>query len=240
MIEDADKLAELSQATDDLLGNWKHVPEIIRLDPSPNGPIPSLILQLRDTAKELLTQSAYDSLTGLYNRRGFESATETKEAEAKRNGTPLTVVTVDLTKFKEINDAYGHAGGDAVLRHFAGVVKQTVRGGDIVGRTGGDEFALLLDGDHLSALYAVNKIKVALATQPLTFQEHKIYAEANFGLHPVDTKYSVRGALHAADEGMYQDKAKAHEQRLSPIVRAIPKNLRDRLIRSLGGRPPTR
>jgi diguanylate cyclase (GGDEF)-like protein len=240
MIEDTDKLAKLSQATDDLLGNWKHVPEIIRLDPSPNGPIPSLISQLRDTAKELLTQSAYDSLTGLYNRRGFDSATATKEAEANRIGTPLTAVIIDLTKFKEINDQYGHAGGDAVLRHFAEVVKQTVRGGDIVGRTGGDEFALLLDSDTLGAQYAVNKIKIALATHPLVFQEHKINIEASFGLHHVDTKFSVHGAFAAADEGMYQDKAKAHENRLSPIVRPIPPSLRDRLIRSLGGRPPSR
>jgi diguanylate cyclase (GGDEF)-like protein len=240
MIEDADKVAQLSRETDNLLRDLAKTPAVVPQDASLQGRVPTLLSAWRDTAKELLTQSAYDSLTGLYNRRGFDSAAATKEAEAKRDGAPLTAVTIDLTKFKEINDQYGHAGGDAVLRHFADVLKQTVRGGDIVGRTGGDEFALLLNSDGLGAKYAVNKINVALATHPLSFQEHKIFVEANFGFHHVDAKYTVRRAFDAADEGMFEDKAKAHENRLSPIVRAIPPSLRDRLIRSLGGRPPTR
>lgn len=85
-----------------------------------------------------------DPLTGLYNRRFAEQRLEAEVARSARKGHPLTVLTLDLNNFKEINDKYGHQAGDQVLHEFAAQLNKVIRGSDLAVRLGGDEFLVLL------------------------------------------------------------------------------------------------
>src|SRR5205823_14148923 len=85
-----------------------------------------------------------DPLTGCYNRRGFDQALAREIARAARAGSDLSLLAIDLDHFKHVNDTYGHLAGDVVLRELGGLLVQGARAGDIVARTGGEEFSILL------------------------------------------------------------------------------------------------
>ena len=97
-----------------------------------------------DTSARLLSQATSDPLTGLLNHRAFQERVESEVGRAQRYGRPLALVLLDLDYFKSINDAYGHQAGDAALMHAARILELCARAGDVLGRIGGDEFALLL------------------------------------------------------------------------------------------------
>jgi diguanylate cyclase (GGDEF)-like protein len=100
------------------------------------------ILQVRAEEFERLAQR--DSLTGLFNRRFAEGRLASEAARSARYGHPLTVVSFDLDKFKQINDTYGHPAGDEVLKEFARRLESAIRKSDTAVRMGGDEFLILL------------------------------------------------------------------------------------------------
>jgi diguanylate cyclase (GGDEF)-like protein len=111
------------------------------------------ILQVR--AGEFERMALVDSLTGLANRRVAEGRLASEAARSARYGHPLTVISFDLDKFKQINDTYGHAAGDKVLKEFAGRLSAATRKSDMAARMGGDEFLALLPectGDHVQTL----------------------------------------------------------------------------------------
>ena len=91
-------------------------------------------------------QALVDSLTGLANRRSLEDTLRSELARAARFGDEVCVVFADLDYFKRVNDRYGHAAGDEVLKAFAIALRETVRESDVAGRWGGEEFALVLTG----------------------------------------------------------------------------------------------
>jgi len=92
----------------------------------------------------LLKQALEDPLTGLSNRRAFMNRSEAAKTRAYRDNEQMIVALTDLDHFKSVNDTYGHDIGDAVLKHFSAVLKKSLRGGDIIGRIGGEEFAVVL------------------------------------------------------------------------------------------------
>ena len=100
------------------------------------------ILQIRAVEFERLAM--FDPLTGLSNRRAAESRLAAEAERSKRYGHPLTVISFDLDKFKQINDTYGHPAGDHVLKEFARRLSSAIRKSDIAARMGGDEFLILL------------------------------------------------------------------------------------------------
>jgi diguanylate cyclase (GGDEF)-like protein len=113
------------------------------------------ILQAR--AEQFERLALVDSLTGLSNRRVAEGRLAAEADRSKRYGHPLTVISFDLDKFKQINDTYGHAAGDQVLKEFARRLTSTIRRSDIAARMGGDEFLILLpecDTSQVQALLA--------------------------------------------------------------------------------------
>ena len=97
-----------------------------------------------DTSAHLLAQATSDPLTGLLNHRAFQQRVDNEVRRAQRYERPLALVLLDLDHFKSINDAYGHQAGDAALMQAASLLEAGARAGDILGRIGGDEFALLL------------------------------------------------------------------------------------------------
>ncbi len=124
------------------------------------------IHRLEEVQKELYSLSRTDPLTGLYNRRFFEERAADYMKISDRHNLPLTLLMADLDFFKRVNDGFGHDVGDAVLKTFAELVRGACRGGDIVARIGGEEFALLLpmtEPDNARRL--ADRIRIALHTR---------------------------------------------------------------------------
>jgi diguanylate cyclase (GGDEF)-like protein len=113
---------------------------------------------------ELARQARQDPLTELLNHQAFSDELEAELARARRYGHCLTLVVLDVDRFKEINDTLGHREGDAVLRRVADVLRETTRRSDLAGRTGGDEFAVaLVETDAVAARAYVSRLEGALA-----------------------------------------------------------------------------
>lgn len=103
--------------------------------------------------RELRRLASSDDLTGLANRREFMGGLERAIAGARRSGRPLALALVDIDHFKRVNDAHGHPAGDEVIRSVADAAADAMRGGDLVGRIGGEEFAILLPDTDLDAAW---------------------------------------------------------------------------------------
>ena len=162
--------------------------------------------ELEALTRKLREQATTDALTGLLNQRSFHEALEREWALSVRDRIPSYVVMLDLDGFKEVNDRHGHAAGDRVLKAFAGTLQEVTRGTDIVGRVGGDEFAVLLiralaDG---AADRFVERLRAALAGSDVG---------VSAGSVPLVGASSPPGALARADELMYADKRARHAGR---------------------------
>ena len=107
--------------------------------------------------KKLQVNAVTDPLTGLYNRRLFTESFEKELNRARRYGLPLSIVILDLHRFKEVNDKYGHPRGDDVLRAAANTLQKTLRTSDSAFRIGGDEFALLLPQTDAAQALALSR-----------------------------------------------------------------------------------
>jgi len=103
-----------------------------------------LMSRVEASRRALEEKSQLDALTGLINRHGLDLIVERLFAEAERTGHAFTVMFADMDNFKQVNDRYGHAEGDRVLRQFAHILKSCVRESDVAGRYGGDEFVMIL------------------------------------------------------------------------------------------------
>jgi diguanylate cyclase (GGDEF)-like protein len=120
-----------------------------------------------ETIDRLVRAADTDYLTGLLNRRAFDAEFHEQSDRARRNGLSLTLAMFDLDHFKQINDRYGHAGGDKVLCDFAALLERELRGGDTLARVGGEEFAVVLFGVDLDEGVAfAERIGRELQAQP--------------------------------------------------------------------------
>lgn len=157
---------------------------------------------------QLEQQALTDPLTGLPNRRAFDLEAARVMAHAKREGWPVTVGIADIDWFKKVNDQYGHAAGDTVLRSVAQATQTLVRGGDLFGRIGGEEFGLLMPRATASqALAIVERIRVLLAENPIVLpSEESIGITISIGLAQLDPTTSFETALAQADAALYQAK----------------------------------
>lgn len=114
--------------------------------------------------EQLRRAATTDELTGLLNRRAFLAALDTEIARSARSGAPLALALIDLDHFKSVNDRFGHAGGDEVLRRFAELARETMRTGDVLGRLGGEEFAVLMpDTDQVQSGIAGERLRDGIA-----------------------------------------------------------------------------
>lgn len=112
-------------------------------------------LELEAANRALDLQARTDALTGLLNRRGFDSKMEFALALARRSGRPLSLVSIDVDHFKRVNDSFGHDAGDEVLRRLAHTLQQRLRASDVIARLGGEEFAALLPDTDLEGARAI-------------------------------------------------------------------------------------
>ena len=162
-------------------------------------------------------QALVDGLTGLANRRAASDALHAEAARAERLQTPLAVVLADLDGFKDVNDEYGHAVGDEVLRTFADVLRQTVRESDVAGRWGGEEFLLLLPGaDEEGAAQLAERIRVALADRSI-HGAPGLAVTASFGVAEYAGESNSDDLVVAADGALYRAKRAGKDR----VVRAV-------------------
>lgn len=163
-------------------------------------------------------QALVDGLTGLANRRAAAEALRAEAARASRLQTPLAVVLADLDGFKDVNDEYGHAVGDEVLRAFADVLRQTLRESDVAGRWGGEEFLLLLPGaDEEGAIRLAERIRAVLAGRSIPGAPG-LRITASFGVAESDGECGGDELVAAADSALYRAKRAGRDR----VERAVP------------------
>jgi diguanylate cyclase (GGDEF)-like protein len=162
----------------------------------------------RDEQK-MRSLASYDSLTGLLSRHAFFDNTNNYVSLAKREKNPFSVLIIDLDHFKNINDRYGHPAGDAVLRLFADVVNSVARRSDIIGRLGGEEFAMVLPSTSASeAVEFSERLHEAINKAVLKYNGSAIKYTVSIGLAEFTSEsvHSVDDLLAQADVALYQAK----------------------------------
>ena len=148
-----------------------------------------------------------DVLTPLLNRRAFLREVQRAIAMCRRHNTPASLIYFDMDAFKAINDRYGHAGGDAALVAVADRLLAEVREADVVGRIGGDEFAVLLQhADQKAATAKAASLLAAVTAAPAICEDREILLQLTFGVREISAADSAEQALAEADAAMYVHK----------------------------------
>ncbi len=166
---------------------------------------------LRDQALELRSQTFSDGLTGIANRRHFDVAMEKEVRRAKRYGTPLSLLMIDIDDFKAYNDHYGHQQGDACLIEVAGALARMLkRPLDLIARYGGEEFAVILpemDGEHSLRMADAMRQTIADLNIPHAQSTHDDHVTVSVGLatHTGDLG-DIALLVGAADRALYSAK----------------------------------
>jgi len=154
--------------------------------------------------------SETDELTGLFNRRGFAMVVDRLFAQAQRYNRPVTVMMIDMDRFKALNDSYGHEWGDRMLRLVAKCIQTELRHTDVLARYGGDEFvALLPETPADSALDVASRIREAVAGTPLEADGRSVVGSVSIGIasYP-EAGRTLDSILGRADRAMYLAKQK--------------------------------
>lgn len=173
-------------------------------------------ISLRKQQERLLREQAtIDSLTGLYNRPTLLAQLDTLLASPAH--TTLALLMLDLDHFKQVNDHYGHACGDATLAHIASQMRQQLGPHDYAGRLGGEEFCVLLPGTTAQAAARYGQQLLAtIAQQPLHFAGHTIHLTASLGLSLYQPGDDSRSLLARADMALYQAKHQGRNRMVMP------------------------
>ena len=159
------------------------------------------------TLKQL---ASTDFLTGLLSRRQAELLLEHGAARARRSGSPLGFIMIDLDHFKKVNDTYGHQAGDAALAHVGNIIKNRLRSSDIVARYGGEEFlVVILDPNPATIMTLADNLRLLVEQHPVRHDDVEIPVCASFGvvISHVDSEDGVREAISKADKALYAAKS---------------------------------
>jgi len=160
--------------------------------------------QARDRAERL---ASIDMLTELINRRAFYEIGETELARHARSGESLALLMIDIDYFKSINDRYGHGGGDAAIRALADVVRTQLRAGDIAGRLGGEEFAVLMPGAVLDeATQVAQRLAERVASTQTPYEGQVISYTLSIGVAQWQPGESLDALVARADDALYRAK----------------------------------
>lgn len=172
---------------------------------------------------QLQQQATVDLLTGLLNRRAFYDRSDELVAFAKRHETPLSVVMMDIDRFKLINDSHGHAAGDAVLSAMAAAGRGVIRESDVFARLGGEEFAIMLPmSDERQAALLADRLRerIERCDFDADWKEHDpIPFTVSFGVASLGDD-GIDGALKRADKALYASQAERAQLR-QDLVRLI-------------------
>jgi diguanylate cyclase (GGDEF)-like protein len=174
---------------------------------------------MRDSITTLLRLAYRDALTNLPNRAMFTDRLNQAIEHAVANRAKFTLFFLDLNRFKEVNDTYGHDAGDLVLISVSQRLVDTMRPTDLAARLGGDEFAIILDSADTAIINTIKeKISRAIESDPINLGSNSVYVGTSIGaaIYP-DDAVNAKDLMHHADLAMYATKNKARE-----IPKALP------------------
>jgi len=207
----------VSAATGDVLAPWRRQVTVVTVLAAVISLAALLVAvrlaqvlgELSARNEELLQLTTTDPMTGTGNRHHFLTVFAREFARARRHGSALSLMILDLDFFKQINDGYGHATGDEALRAFARATAGCLREIDAIGRLGGEEFAILLPGTAAEAAQAVaERVRKAVARIAIDSEGSTVRFTASIGLTEVaDEDESVDDVLGRADAALYTAKA---------------------------------
>ena len=167
----------------------------------------AITINRANTYSKVLQYATLDALTNLNNRRQFEVRLKQEIATTKRQKNPLCAMMVDIDFFKKVNDTYGHASGDAVLRTVASIIKEHLRESDIPSRYGGEEFAVLLPYTHIEEAKIVGeRLRKAVETTPIPIDKKNINVTISMGLAEFSPQETGEDLFKRADSALYEAK----------------------------------
>jgi diguanylate cyclase (GGDEF)-like protein len=195
----------------------------------------SLLAQLREDNRDLKVRSITDGLTGLYNYRYLMEWLRTEFKISRRYGHNLSMIIVDLDRFKAVNDEHGHPFGDHVLKEIASILRQCARESDLVARYAGDEFALICPRAGYKEVQAILK-RILIACRKHTFEfsgkRHKVTLSLGAATYPEDPEVvSPEMLVFLSDQALYQ--SKNNGRNCGTAWREIPADVRTRIRREL-------
>lgn len=158
--------------------------------------------------RELHSYATTDSLTGVLNRRAFESAVREEQDRIARSGQMAALILFDLDDFKTINDQFGHTAGDKVLKKISEISHSELRGPfDRLGRWGGEEFVILLNSvNPIQAHGVAERLRSKIASQTMQAGDEEICVTASFGFAMVNASTPISTLVSVADDALYRAK----------------------------------
>ncbi len=158
--------------------------------------------------RNLQSMVTVDGLTGILNRRGLEDASQKMQALCQRVHMSMSVLLLDIDHFKVVNDVHGHLVGDDVLRHIATVTKDVLRTGDVIGRYGGEEFAVFMPNTNENeAAVLAERIRATIESSPYIQGKLNIPITTSIGVaDSIRAGFDFKGLIAAADSSLYKAK----------------------------------
>lgn len=173
----------------------------------------SITLDKANTYAEILKHATTDALTNLYNRGQFDKRIKQETASARRNKTPLCCMMIDVDFFKKVNDTYGHAVGDAILKGVSGIIIEQIRESDTACRYGGEEFIVILPFTQLSeAQIVAERLRSAVEAKLFDITSFNIKGKPtlevtiSIGLGEYKSSETIEGFLEHVDKALYAAK----------------------------------
>jgi len=202
--EQASQLATLAESADE---NARRVERMNRL-------LKHEVAERRQLEARLRHMASIDGLTGTLNHARFLRLAQRTLARARRIGQGIVLLMLDIDHFKQINDRFGHPAGDAALKHFVSRLRAGIREHDLIGRLGGEEFAIMLQGvDKARGFEVAERLRLLVAEAPLRHAGHTIAFTVSIGLAtPRDTDRSIAQTLARADARLYTAKNAGRDQ----------------------------
>ena len=154
---------------------------------------------------KITAEAVVDDLTQVANRRGFHMFANNTLSVCRRTGTPAELAFFDLDGFKAVNDTYGHAAGDDLLKHFAELLVKCFRDADAIGRLGGDEFVVLLVGSDGNSDVALNRLHAMAADSDCEIRQQLAWSVGIIRFDP-ERHSTIESLLVEADSDMYDNK----------------------------------
>lgn len=211
-------------------GSIRHIESQGSVIQDSQGRVDKVLVVSRDMTErrlaelELQRQARVDYLTGLVNRRHFMDQGEIEVSRAVRYGSALSVVMMDIDFFKEVNDTHGHRAGDLVLQALSRMCVAALRDVDIIGRMGGEEFAVLLPETPLDkAAEAAERLRETIARNGIVIEDGLVlHVTASFGVATSSgQETSMDLLLHQADTALYQAKESGRNRVcIAPVLRS--------------------
>ncbi len=197
-------LDEIQKNIEDIIQNFD-IPDSSKLD---------VIKKINFMYSQTRYMSVTDALTGLYNRRHFEDNIEREFLRASRYKSDLSFAIIDIDFFKKINDTYGHACGDYILKEVAYMILQTFRKTDMVFRYGGEEFTVILTETSLEkALIPLERLRKTIDEYKFVYEGKQIHTTVSIGVCGLSEKVDTVHKLFAnADKALYKSKENGRNQ----------------------------